>query len=81
MDRDWNPNDPLPMAEDAQIDFRKFEEYSMNPNNPASQGKWMAFAALGYDVQSIESRKAAAQNIINQMCPRSCKRSSYPRPK
>lgn len=39
----------------------------MNPNNPANQGKWMAFAVLGYDVQSTESRKAAAQNIINQL--------------
>lgn len=67
MDRDWNPNDPLSMAEGAQIAPRKFEEYSMNPNNPVNQGKWMAFAALGYDVQSIESRKAAAQNIINQL--------------
>ena len=49
---DWTPGQPLPMAENAQIDPRKFEEYSMNPNNPANQGKWMAFAALGYDVES-----------------------------
>lgn len=27
----------------------------------------MAFAALGYDVQSADSRKAAAQDTINQL--------------
>lgn len=64
---DWTPGQPLPKAENAQIDPRKFEEYSMNRNNPANQRKWMAFAALGYDVESIQSRQAAAQNIINQL--------------
>lgn len=64
---DWTPGQPLPKAEDTQIDPRKFEEYSMNPNNPANQGKWMAFAVLGYDVESDQGRKAAAQNLINQL--------------
>jgi len=67
MYQDWNLGESLPMAQDAEIDPRKFEQYSINPNNPANQGKWMAFVALGYDVQSAESRKAAAQNIINQL--------------
>lgn len=39
----------------------------MNPNNPANQGKWMAFAAIGYDVQSAESRNAATQDVLNQL--------------
>lgn len=32
MSQDWNLGDPLPKAEDAEIDPRKFEEYSLNPN-------------------------------------------------
>ena len=67
MSQDWNPGESLPMADNAEIDPRKFEEYSMNPNNPANQGKWMAFAVLGYDVESTQSRQAAAQNIIKQL--------------
>jgi CHASE1-domain containing sensor protein len=67
MSQDWNPGESLAMVENAEIDPRKFEEYSMNPNNPANQGKWMAFAVLGYDVESDQSRKAAAQNLINQL--------------
>lgn len=35
---DWTPGQPLPSSEDAQIEPRKFEEDSMNPNNPANQG-------------------------------------------
>ncbi|MFE1744903.1 DUF6883 domain-containing protein [Coleofasciculus sp. H7-2] len=67
MSQNWNSGDPLTRAQDAEIDPRKFEEYSMNPNNPANQRKWMAFAAIGYDVESAESRNAAAQDVINQL--------------
>ena len=55
------------MSQEPEIDPRKFVEYSMNPNHPDNQGKWMAFAALGYDVQSSEGRNAAAQDVIAQL--------------
>lgn len=67
MCQNWNPGDPLPRAQDAEIDPRKFAEYSMNPNNPKNKGKWMAFAAIGYDMESSQSRSAAAQDVINQL--------------
>jgi hypothetical protein len=53
----WKSGDPLPNAQSAEIDPRKFEDYSMNPNNPGNQSKWMAFAAIGYDVQESGSRR------------------------
>ncbi len=67
MYQDWNAGDPLPKAQDAEIDSRKFEQYSMNPTNSANQGKWMAFAAIGYDMENPQSRNAAAQDVINQL--------------
>ncbi len=39
----------------------------MNPANPANQGKWVAFEAIGYDVQNASSRSLAAQNVISQL--------------
>ncbi|MBC6471861.1 MAG: hypothetical protein GDA48_02755 [Hormoscilla sp. GM102CHS1] len=67
MSQNFHPGNPLPNAEDAQIDMRKFEQYSMDPNNPKNRGKWTAFAAMGYDVQSLEGRHAGAQDVINQL--------------
>ncbi len=67
MYQDGNAGDPLPRAQDAEIDSRKFEQYSMNPTNPANQGKWIAFAAIGYDVENPQSRNAAALDVINQL--------------
>lgn len=67
MVQDWQPCDPLPNSEKAIIDPRKFEQYSMNPNNPNNQGKWMAFAAVGYNVKNAQGRYSAAQDIINQL--------------
>jgi hypothetical protein len=55
------------MTLELEIDIRKFAEYSMNPNHPNNQGKWMAFAALGYDVESSLGRHAGAQDIISQL--------------
>mgnify|MGYP000367825639 CR=1 FL=1 len=63
----WKPGDSLPNAQRADIDLRKFEEYSMNPDNPANQGKWMAFAAIGYDVQNAQGRNSAAKNVVSQL--------------
>ncbi|MBW4508684.1 MAG: hypothetical protein KME64_19545 [Scytonematopsis contorta HA4267-MV1] len=67
MCQDWKPGDPLPKAEEAEIDPRKFEEYSFNPNNPSNQGKWMAFEAVGYDVQTNQGRQAGANDVIRQL--------------
>jgi hypothetical protein len=63
----WKPGDPLPNAENAEVDLRKFSDYSMNPDNAQNQGKWMAFKAIGYDVRTAESREAAAQILVDQL--------------
>lgn len=67
MYQEWSPGEPLPMAQSAEVDIRKFVEYSMNPDNLANQGKWIAFAALGYEVQNVKGRTSAAHDIINQL--------------
>jgi hypothetical protein len=63
----WKPGNPLPNAENAEIDPRKFSDYSTNPDNPQNQGKWMAFSAIGYDVQTPTSRESTAQILIEQL--------------
>jgi hypothetical protein len=55
------------MSQEPEIDARKFIEYSMNPDHPDNQGKWMAFAKLGYDVESLEGRNIAARDVIAQL--------------
>jgi hypothetical protein len=55
------------MTQEPEIDPRKFTEYSMNPDHPDNKGKWMAFAALGYNVQSLEGREAAARDVMDQL--------------
>lgn len=67
MYQNWNPNDPLPNAKQAEIDPRKFEEYSMKPDHPSNQGKWRGFVLLGYNVENPQSRKVAAADVINQL--------------
>lgn len=67
MERNWQTGDPLPMAEQAEIDPRKFTEYSMNQLNPNNQGKWRAFIALGYNIESSQDRQIAAESIISQI--------------
>ncbi|MBD2021648.1 hypothetical protein H6F43_15820 [Leptolyngbya sp. FACHB-36] len=63
----WQSRDPLPNAQAVEIDLRKFEDYSMNPGNPGNQGKWVTFAAVGYDVQNPQNRIAAAQDVVTQL--------------
>lgn len=58
---------PLPNFAEAEIEPDKFYRYSMNPANIGSQNKWMAFAAIGYNVHHAESRWNAAQNVIQQL--------------
>jgi hypothetical protein len=64
MEQRWQAGEPLPKAAQAEIDLRKFTEYSMNPSNPNNKGKWQAFKVLGYDIESSQSRQIAAQAII-----------------
>ena len=58
---------PLLNADKAQIDSAKFEEYSMNANNPNNKGKWKAWGILGYDVSTPAGRSAAAQDVMAQI--------------
>ncbi|MBW4514946.1 MAG: hypothetical protein KME11_06945 [Timaviella obliquedivisa GSE-PSE-MK23-08B] len=66
-DNFWQKGDPLPSALQAEIDPAKFDQYSMNPDNPRNLGKWQAFEEIGYDVKDLENRQAAAQQIIDQL--------------
>jgi hypothetical protein len=66
-DNDWKDGDPLPFARQAEIDSAKFDQYSMNPDNPRNLGKWQAFEEIGYDVRKLEKRKESALQIIEQL--------------
>jgi hypothetical protein len=57
----------LPNADRAIIDPRKFSDYSMNPLNTQNEGKWEAFATLGYDIQSADGRSAAGTSLGEQV--------------
>jgi len=43
MEREWENGQTLPNVQEAEIDARKFEQYSLNPENPSkkclNQGK------------------------------------------
>jgi hypothetical protein len=64
---DWQPGDPLPKGEEAELDQAKFRDYSMNPSNPANDGKAESFRDLGYDVDSEAGREQAAQEVEQQL--------------
>jgi len=55
--------DVLPNLERAEIDERKFSEYSLNPGHPDNRGKAGGWRALGYDVDSPQGRLDAAQEL------------------
>ncbi len=67
MDINWKEGEPLPNAKKAKIDIRKFTEYSMKPENSQNQGKWMAFAMIGYPVETPEGRQISTQDVIQQI--------------
>ncbi len=67
MDQNWQSGNPLPRAKYAEIDPRKFTEYSMNPSNPNNQGKWKAFQAIGYNIYTPKNREIATESILNQI--------------
>jgi filamentous hemagglutinin len=58
-----NARDVLPNLEKAEIDERKFSEYSMNPGHPDNQGKAEGWWALGYDVDNRQARQEAAREL------------------
>ena len=55
--------DVLPNLELAEIDERKFSEYSMNPGHPDNRGKADGWRALGYDVDNPQARQKAAREL------------------
>jgi hypothetical protein len=67
MSISWREGLPLPNADQAEIDLRKFIDYSLQPNNPQNQGKWMGFAMIGYPVETSEGRQIATQDITQQI--------------
>jgi len=64
---DWTPGRPLPEAPSAAIDDAKFLKYSMDPGNSRNGGKWKAWSQLGYDVDDLTNRTAAADDVIRQI--------------
>ena len=55
--------DVLPNLELAEIDERKFSEYSLNPGHPDNRGKAEGWRALGYDVDNPQARQKAAREL------------------
>ena len=58
-----NARDLLPNLDKAEIDERKFSEYSMNPGHPDNQGKANGWRILGYDVDNPQARQEAAREL------------------
>lgn len=58
-----NARDVIPNLEMAEIDERKFSEYSLNPGHPDNQGKAGGWRALGYDVDNPRARQKAAREL------------------
>jgi filamentous hemagglutinin len=55
--------DVLPNLELAEIDERKFSEYSLNPGHPGNRGKAEGWRTLGYDVDNPQARQEAAREL------------------
>jgi hypothetical protein len=55
--------DFLPNLEMAEVDERKFSEYSLNPGIPRNGGKADGWRALGYDVDNPQARQEAAREL------------------
>lgn len=58
-----NARDVLPNLEMAEIDERKFSEYSLNPGHPGNGGKADGWRAIGYDVDNPQARQKAAREL------------------
>jgi hypothetical protein len=55
--------DALPNVGAAEIDERKFSDYSMNPQHPGNGGKAEGWRALGYRVDEVDARRKAASDL------------------
>jgi hypothetical protein len=53
----------LPNLHLAEVDRRKFSEYSLNPGHPHNGGKAEGWRALGYDVDSPQALSNAALDL------------------
>jgi hypothetical protein len=58
-----NARDVMPNLHWAEVDRRKFDEYSLNPDHPQNHRKADGWRALGYDVDDPQSRRAAGQDL------------------
>jgi hypothetical protein len=54
---------PVKRPNAAEIDRRKFGEYSMNPDHPSNGGKAGGWRALGYHVDDPSARQTAATEL------------------
>jgi hypothetical protein len=55
--------DAMPNLSAAEIDGRKFFDYSMNPEHPANGGKAKGWRDLGYQVDNLDARQEAAADL------------------
>ena len=60
--------DVLPNLRWAELDRRKFSEYSLNPGHPHNAGKAEGWRTLGYDVDDPRARQEAAQDLRDLIC-------------
>lgn len=63
-------NDDAEQAVDwdaVEISLEKFVHYSMHPTHTASNGKWLAFADIGFALSTDEARLDAARAVVQQM--------------
>jgi len=58
-----NARDVIRNIDAAEIDRRKFGEYSMNPDHPSNGGKADGWRALGYHVDDPSARQTAATEL------------------
>jgi hypothetical protein len=63
-----NARDILPNIQLAEIDGPKLSDYSLNPDHPGNNGKANGWRALGYDVDTPEGRRDAAQELRGLIC-------------
>jgi hypothetical protein len=57
--------DAIPNIAAAEIDRRKFQDYSMNPQHPANGGKAEGWRALGFRVDDPNARREAAIDLYD----------------
>lgn len=58
----------MPNLHLAELDRRKFSDYSLNPDHPHNGGKAEGWRALGYDVDNLQARHQAAQELREIIC-------------